>query len=577
MRIADGSARVPVADQVDWDSQERLSDIVSAVPLLVFAIDLDGIIRVVTGGSLAQIGIEPEQLVGGNVFELYADRVALCADIRRALAGEHFTTVTESAGRTLEITFTPGHGPDGALAGTLGVSIDITERVRVQQSLQHLAETDSVTGLSSRRFAEAALDRALADDAPLSLLLIDLDDFKDVNDTHGHALGDQVLQRMGERLQAAVPDALLIGRMGGDELVITVGDGDGEAVSRIADDLLSAIARPLVVPAGTTPGEVDVSITASMGIAVAPRDGTTATALLARADTAMYTAKRSGGAAYRFYDRRTDGARRRLTVATKLRRAVARREIHPAFQPLRVLSSRRIIGFEALARWNDPELGQVSPAEFITLAEKSPLIDDLFDTMLDQAMAAAVDWGANSLQRRFLGINLATRQLRDRSLAARIAATAATHGFPLDRLYIELTETAMMDDDDKAYRTLLSISDAGISVYIDDFGVGYSNISRLTDLSAAGILDGVKIDRRFVADPGSPRAASLLRLFRRMGEAFGVDTVLEGIETEEQLQVAADLGFRLGQGWHIGRPMSAEAALHLLEQQPVADPAPRAN
>ncbi|CAM3125617.1 putative bifunctional diguanylate cyclase/phosphodiesterase [Skermania piniformis] len=559
-------------DHEDWESRERLLDIVGEAPLLVFALDLAGVIRVSTGGGLAKLGITPGALVGASIFDLYQDRPDLHVAYHRALSGERFTVVEELAGRTYETTYTPTYDAQRTLIGTLGISVDVTDRVEVQKSLRRLAEVDTVTGLRSRQSAEVELSEAIAAGDRLALLLIDLDDFKDVNDSHGHALGDLVLRRLDERLRGTLADGATIARMGGDELMVTVPGEDVEEISRIADELLATLAMPLRIDVsvfaqdeGAEADQIDVAITASMGIALAPRDGDSATALLARADSAMYAAKQSGGATHRFYDVRNDGARRRLAVATRLRRAVARQEIYPAFQPLQLLRSGRVVGFEALARWCDPELGQVSPAEFITLAERSPLIDDLFEQILHQSMAAAAEWttvaGASF---QMLSINVAARQLRDIGLAKQIADVANHHRLPLDRLHVELTETAVMDDDDKAHQTLQQMSDAGVAIYIDDFGVGYSNIGRLTDLSAAGILDGVKIDRRFVAEPDNGRDVSLLRLFQRMGDAFGVDTVLEGIETESQLQVAIDLGYRLGQGWHLGRPMTADAARDLI-------------
>ena len=356
--------------------------------------------------------------------------------------------------------------------------------------------------------------------------------------------------------------------MGGDELVVAVPLDKPDQIAQLAQQLLDVVAGPLQIdlPLALSDGPVDMTITASIGIAFAPRDGTGAGQLMTRADSAMYAAKRSGGATYCFYDNRIDGARRRLTMITRLRRAVADEALYPVFQPVRDLNDNRITGFEALARWHDPELGQVPPTDFIAIAERSPLIDDLFDSILRQSLEAAVTWYVErDGPGRQLAVNIAARQLRDPQLTDRIVTAADRIGHPIGLICAELTETAMMDDEETAHQTLAAMSEAGIGVYIDDFGVGYSNVARLTDLASAGILAGIKVDRRFIADPAEPRTTALLQLFRHMSETFGAEIVIEGIETDEHLEVARRMGYRLGQGWHLGRPVAADLARASIE------------
>ncbi|MBJ8348573.1 bifunctional diguanylate cyclase/phosphodiesterase [Antrihabitans sp. YC2-6] len=546
------------ADAVRWHSAERLSEILCAAPLIVFAIDIDGIIRVSTGGALIELGFAPGQLVGNSIFDVYAERADFAGHFRRAIAGEEFDIQATVLDRVFETRYTPTYSASGELIGSLGVSVDVTEQVKNQNALRQLAQDDSVTGLSSRQYTESLIGRALAAGAGFAVLLVDLDDFKDINDSHGHALGDLVLNRIATRIRTAVPEEAIVGRLGGDELVIGLPLSDFAALERVAKDVLAVIAGPLLIdlPILDPPADIDVSITASIGVAVSPRDGNTTAGLLARADTAMYAAKNSGGAAYRFYSPDIDRASRRLTVSTRLRRAVAEHALHAEFQPVLDIECGRVVAFEALARWNDPQLGKIRPDEFIALAEKSPLIDELFEVILQQALAAAAGWDSSI----GISVNIAPRQLRDRDLPNRIVLAAKGAGLEVDRVSVELTETAMMDDSFATRNTLQKMSEAGIAVVVDDFGVGYSNIGRLSDLSASGMLDGIKIDRRFVAERDIHRATSLLRLFRNMTDSFGVRAVVEGIETERQLTLARDLGYRYAQGWHLGAAMPAAAA-----------------
>ncbi|MBJ8348141.1 bifunctional diguanylate cyclase/phosphodiesterase [Antrihabitans sp. YC2-6] len=437
------------------------------------------------------------------------------------------------------------------------------------RALRELADTDTITGLSSRARAEDLLATTLQQGKPLSVLVIDLDEFKDINDSHGHAIGDLVLERVGARLRETIPAESIIGRLGGDELVVGLLTGERGEAGRLATKILAAIARPLQLDLDDSGSvAIDLSITASIGIAVAPRDGGTAHELLGHADSAMYAAKRSGRASHRFYRTETDIASRRLLVSTRLRRAVDADEITVAYQPIVDLQSERIIGFEALARWTDSQLGRVQPDEFIALAENTPLIDDLFDRVLQQALRAAVTWnsGLRTGTAVALGVNLAARQLTDPKLPKRIANAARAARFPLAALRMEITETAMMNHA-TARKVLGELSAAGIGLVIDDYGVGFSNIDVLTDLSRAGVLSSVKFDRSLVADLPTTRSRTLLSTFLGFATALDVTPVVEGIETAEQLAVLLEVGCPFGQGFHLGRPMSAEAACARVREQ----------
>lgn len=566
-----------VAEEL-WKARDHLDTILELAPLVVFAVDRDGFIQVCAGGGLATIGFAPGELTGRNILSVYPDRKELSSDLRRALAGERFHSRFDTNDRVLETYYQPMYSDDGTLSAVLGVSIDITAQIVSERALRILAETDTVTGLSSRSHIEESLARLIVAGEPLALLLVDLDDFKDINDSHGHAIGDVVLHQVGSRLRQTVPAGSSLGRLGGDELVVGVRTNDMQEISQVADAILEAISAPMRIMVDTQqPIELDVSLTASIGIAVSPIDGDTMSSLLACADSAMYAAKRSGRATHRFYRADADRARRRLEVSTQLRSAITAGQLDVEYQPILDLAHGTIVGFEALARWNDTLLGPVSPDEFIPFAENSPLIDDLFELVLLRSLDAAVAWNAATLgtaakpaprtqggELIAVSVNIAARQLRDVSLPNRIIRAAASVGLPSSCVALELTETALMDDSSRTRKVLGGLRDVGIRVMIDDYGVGYSNMARLSELSAAGILDSVKIDRTFVADLPSERAKTLLTMFVTMTDSLGVHAVAEGIESAEQLQTVRALGCRYGQGWHFSESMSADSAVRLV-------------
>jgi diguanylate cyclase (GGDEF)-like protein/PAS domain S-box-containing protein len=560
------AAALAMKENEPWETFESLGAILESAPLIVFAMDAAGIIQVSTGGGLSDLGFVPGQLVGQSIHTIYADRADIYAHSVRALAGEEFRVRAEIGPHFYDTQYRPLFTADGAFKGSLGITIDVTAQVVSEHALRMLAETDAVTGLGSRTQTEQDLAGVFDTGGPLSLLLVDLDDFKDINDSHGHAVGDVVLRKIGERLRRVVTERSIFGRLGGDELVVGLRTDDPLEVSSIADKVLGEIARPMRIEVDTEgqSTELDVSITASIGIAVAPMDGDSPSSLLTHADSAMYAAKRSGRASHRFYRADADRAGRRLQVSTRLRSAIREGALDVEFQPICRLEDRTVVGFEALARWNDEHLGPVSPDEFIALAESSPLIDDLFDLVLHRSMEAAAAWNAQATDSIAVNINVAARQLRDPGLPDRIARAADAVGLPYQCVAIELTETAVMENAARTWGVLRAISSAGIRVLIDDYGVGYSNMARLGELSGAGILEGIKIDRTFVADLPTERAKTLLTMFLTMTRSLGVSAVAEGIESAEQLRTLLALGCVIGQGWHFARPMSKERAVQLV-------------
>lgn len=550
-------------------SPNRVAQFLRAVPAIVFAIDLKGTITFASGSGLRQLGFESNQLVGHNVYDLYPDRADIRDEFIRATSGDKFRLQSTLGDRIFDTQYRPLFDQRGDLEGSLGISVDVTELVHTQRSLRQMALTDAVTGLASRTHVETMLDALLSGSRMVSVLLVDIDGFRDVNDTHCHAVGDEVLRQIGARLRAALPSDSIVGRFGGDQFAVAIQETDTRRITEYADGLLTQVARPLQVylTVDSAPVRTEVRLSASIGIAVANTHASpSAASLLSRADSASHVAKRSGGGTHTFYSADHDRSGRRLSVSTRIRRAIAAGDITTEFQPIVRIEDRSIAGCEALARWTDPILGRVSPSEFIPLIESSPLIDDLFDTVLHQALSAALAWQSEPAARPpvWVSVNLSARQLRNPALPDMILRAVSEVGLPMDLLTLELTETAILEPDPITDRTLRILREAGIGFHLDDFGVGYSNMARLGELIAKGVLRSVKIDRQLVQPLPDDDARSLLNALRTMTHALGLDVIAEGVETDAQLDALKSLGYDYAQGWLFHRAMPACAARTLI-------------
>ena len=573
--------------------EQHLRAVLDSAPTILFAVDREERVTVSTGAGLRALGFEPHQLVGMRLAELYGDDPELHEPTRRALRGEVLTSRSEVAGRHLLTQFQPLHDAAGGILGAVGVSTDITPQVQVEAELRRLAAYDPLTGLANRAHTEATVASALADGQRLAALLLDLDHFKDINDSLGHGAGDQVLLSVADRLRHRL-EGVVVGRLGGDEILVVLPLGpagapspgpdqpspsDRQAAERLAAQVLAVVSEPVTVVlvddrGRAEPGAVDADrvvepvellVTASVGVVVAPAQADDLSTLLARADAAMYAAKRQGRGCFAHYTAREDTAHRRLTVTSRLRRALVAGALDVHLQPLVRLDDLRPVAFEALARWTDPELGPVSPLEFVALAEDTGLVHDLMDLVVDRAFAAAAGWAGRGL-RLEVGVNVATRQLRDRGLPERLRQAAEGHGVDPALVVLELTESAAMDEGPATDRVLRALRDTGMTLVVDDFGVGYSNLARLRDLSAEDLIGAVKLDRSFVTEMPSPRATALVDAFLHTATTLGLHAVAEGIETEEHLAALRRLGCPMGQGWLFGAAMPASRVAPWLEE-----------
>jgi diguanylate cyclase (GGDEF)-like protein len=414
----------------------------------------------------------------------------------------------------------------------------------------HRARHDGLTGLPNRASLSETLQEQLQDAGPeprpVAVLLVDLDDFKSINDTLGHELGDLVIQRVARRLRQAVGEDLVLARIGGDEFGILVQGGQPEA-ERVAERLLATLDRPLEVDS------VALQICASIGIACFPSHGRSAPELMRHADVALYCAKGSdaGFATYAAED--DEYSIDRLALAAQLRRGIERGELVVHYQPKVPLQGRGNLAVEALVRWNHPQLGCIGPDGFIPLAEQTGIIKPLTERVLEASLEQCRRWRRSGLEVT-VSVNVSTRSLLDHDLPAVIGALLTRLTLHASALQLEITESRIVADLPRARASLEELRAMGVMIAIDDFGTGYSSLSQLQQLP----VDEIKIDRSFVTRMETDRQdAVLVHSIIDLGRNLGLRVTAEGVETEKVKQVLANLGCDYAQGFHIGRPVVA--------------------
>ena len=444
-------------------------------------------------------------------------------------------------------------GGDGLPNRYVGVFNDITELRRKDEHIQHLAFHDALTGLPNRTLLQDRLHHAIQfarrESRRLAVLLMDLDRFKTINDTLGHNVGDQLLQEVAKRMRATLRATDTVARMGGDEFVILLEQQSGpEQCAAVAGELIEAVSVAMAIGGHT------IKVGASIGIAFFPEDGSDGLDLLKHADAAMYAAKHHGSGLYRFFrSEMTEAASQRLRLEMELRQAVAHGELELHYQPKICLRNGQVDGVEALVRWRHPSLGLVPPAEFIPVAEETGLIVELGAWVLDEAYRQAAAWMRQGI-RLVIAVNVSAVQLRADDLGERIVALAQRHGMAVGALEIELTESLVMADPERAIGVLGKLREIGLRIAVDDFGTGYSSLSYLRRLP----LDVLKIDRSFVRDANTnPEDAQIVRTIIALAKALGLTTIAEGVEDSRQAELLSEAGCDHVQGYLYARPLPA--------------------
>ncbi len=433
------------------------------------------------------------------------------------------------------------------------------ERRRVEQRLAHLAYHDALTDLPNRALLHDRLDQAARvanrEGTTLALLLLDLNGFKEINDTLGHHAGDRVLQCVAARLSATLREADSVARLGGDEFAVLLPFADIDGALLAAQKILHEVEQPCVID------QRSVSIRASLGIACFPEHGATADTLLQKADVAMYVAKTDGVGISVYAQNRDRRTHRRLTLISELRKGLDESQFFLEYQPMLHLRTNVIIGVEALVRWNHPQQGLLLPAEFIDLAEQTGLINPLTTIVIETAIR---EWSqTETVPRLTVAVNLSPRTLLDPILPLRIAEMLAVYGAPPSSLALEITENILMSDPARSMDCLQRLHGMGVRLVLDDFGTGYSSLSYLRRLP----VDELKIDRSFVAGLATGQDEVIVRSTIDLAHNLGLTVVAEGVESEHVQMRLLALGCDAAQGTFISPPAGASVIRNWLRQQ----------
>ena len=451
------------------------------------------------------------------------------------------------------------HDSDGDLVSYVCFFVDISERKASEARIQSLAYYDVLTGLPNRTLfqdrLQAALPLASRRSEWVAILFLDLDRFKPINDSLGHAAGDTVLKDVARRLRRCVRESDTVARMGGDEFTILLtglADRDGalSACMHVAEKVLLALGPAFVLQ------EREFFVSASIGIALAPQDGEEGNALLKNADTAMYHAKAMGKDTFQFYQSEMNArALERLGLENDLRHAVQDGAFHLAYQPQFSCRNGRLTGAEVLLRWNHPVRGNVSPADFIPIAEELGLIRILGKWVMDQACQQLAQWRLRGFNMPRLAVNLSSMQFDDGQLVEQISDILERYELPPQVLEVELTESILLRNLELTMSTLNRLKEKGVHIAIDDFGTGYSALNYLKDFP----IDTLKIDRGFIqAMRPDSRDARLAEAIVALGRSLQLRVIAEGVETDEQYRLVSGFGCDEVQGFHLGRPVGAD-------------------
>jgi diguanylate cyclase (GGDEF)-like protein/PAS domain S-box-containing protein len=551
-------------------SRDYLDAVLNGMSDAVLVVSADGRVRTANAAARRLFGRE-EGIVGIEFRELVAAEHLAGFDFQKLSAEPGETVIRNGRGQTIPVSvhISPlGLREAPSSRGSIVVLRDITERKRAERRIRYLAQFDTLTKMPNRmqfqHMLHQAITRSTRKGRGLVLLYVDIDNFKEINDTFGHETGDRVLETISERLTRVLPREAVVGRLAGDEFAVFAEGIEGEQerhdqASVLARLVLTEIARPLHLP------DKEIDVTASIGIAFVPEHADNVIDLIRNADAAMYHAKRQGRNCQVFYVPEMNAAAvERLLLKSKLRRALERDEFVVRYQPKVDLASGEVIGAEALLRWRLPGHGEIAPSQFIPLAEESRLILDIGAWVLNQVCADYATWMQKVSDPGRIAINLSLKELSQASFIPRCRSVFERHKVAPSAVELEITETTLMLDAERTLPLLDELRAMGVHLSIDDFGTGYSSLSALQQFP----ISTLKIDRSFVTNAATdPDDATIVRTIIEMGRSLGLQVIAEGIETDEQRHFLLHSGCELGQGRLFGEPTSSTAFLDLLVRQ----------
>jgi diguanylate cyclase (GGDEF)-like protein/PAS domain S-box-containing protein len=555
-------------------SERRFKALTESAMDIVTVLDAEGFIRYQSPSVRHLLGYEPADMIGKNQFDLVHrdDAERMRKDFKSLLTTRELEFATEfrvkNAKGEWRVLESIGKNclDDPYVMGVIVNTRDITDRKAIQEKVQHLAYHDALTGLPNRvlmqdRIAQAIVHAERAGTRCV-VMFIDIDNFKNINDTLGHDAGDELLRQVAARLTASVRAQDTIARQGGDEFIVLLDQLDGhQGATRVAQKILDGLRSAFKV-AGA-----DHHVSGSIGIALYPDDGQDPATLLRNADTAMFHGKSLGKNTYQFFTPQMNIAvKRRAAMESSLRAAVKNGDFALAYQPQVDLNTGEIVAVEALVRWISEEGGTMMPGEFIPLAEETGLINDIGHWVLNEACRQAVEWDRAGYPARRMAINLSARQLAEKGFIEQLQKALASTGLPPQRLELEVTETQVMRQGEGSVLLLDRIAELGVHLAVDDFGTGYSSLSYLKRLP----IGKLKIDQSFVRDiTVDPNDTAIVVAIINMAKSLDLDITAEGIETAGQLTLLRAKGCSVGQGFYFSVPATAEELAPMLEKRSI--------
>lgn len=541
----------------------KLSQAVDQSPNSTVITDVDGNINYVNSAFLQTTGYTLSEVIGKNPRLLRSGKTdpalyeAMWSKISKGETwhGEFINRYKDGNECIQSVKIVPIYGTNKKITHFMAIEEDITEKKENEERIHYLANFDPLTGLPNRAQMDDHLNYTLnlakRSGGNFTIMFLDLDHFKEINDSLGHSYGDILLKEIAKRLRAVIREEDTLSRLGGDEFIFLLPDTDGIGAVQVAQKLLETVTLPISI------NKHELTVTSSIGIALYPADGLDIERLLKNADTAMYRAKQEGRNNYCFFtDEMQKQSTRNLHLSNALRHAVERNELSLMYQPQLSATDGRVVGAEALLRWNHPQMGSISPAEFIPIAEKNGLILPIGEWVLQTAATQAKVWLNNGYDPIVMAVNLSAVQFQHQNLIDTIARILEKSELPPEYLELELTEGVAMRDPQKAITIMNELHNKGVRMSIDDFGTGYSSLSYLKKFKVYKL----KIDQSFVRDISTdPDDKAIVSTVISMARHLGLQTIAEGVETVAQLHYLKEQGCDEVQGYYFAKPLSAEA------------------